>query len=374
MKTTLLQEKLKEGMIAIERISSKSLSLPILNNVLIEATKNFVCLEATNLEIGLKWWILAKTEKEGKITTPSRFFSNFISLLPDEKIEMESTDSVLRIKHNNQDTQIKCFSGEEFPIIPKTEGEKKISIDNKSFCESLNQIVNIPSPSTSRPEISGIYFLLQKNQIVAAATDSFRLGEKKIFFEPPIDKEYSFILPQRTAREIINIFGEKEGFLTAYLSPSQVMFEFPMAEAPRPKIQLVSKLIEGDYPSYQEIIPKKFETQILLKKDGFIEQIKLASLFAKKTNEVRLKVDSKNQKIEIFSQNPDVGEYKTALSGEIKGPSLEASFNYKFLLDGLLSIKSPDIVFGLNGAEGAGVIKPSNSADHLYIAMPMKSG
>lgn len=374
MKTTLLQEKLKEGMVAIERISSKSLSLPILNNVLIEATKNFVCLESTNLEIGLKWWILAKTEKEGKITIPSRFFSNFISLLPNEKIEIESTDSVLRIKHNNQDTQIKCFSGEEFPIIPKTEEEKKISIDNRSFCESLSQIVNIPAPSASRPEISGLYFLLQKNQMVTAATDSFRLGEKKIFFEPPIDKEHSFILPQRTAREIINIFGEKEGFLTVYLSPNQVMFEFPMAEAPHPKIQLVSKLIEGDYPSYQEIIPKKFETQILLKKDDFIEQIKLASLFAKKTNEVGLKIDSKNQKIEIFSQNPDVGEYKTTLSGEIKGPSLEASFNYKFLLDGLLSIKSPDIVFGLNGAEGAGVIKPTNSADHLYVAMPMKGG
>lgn len=374
MKTVLLQEKLKEGITVAERISSKSLALPILNNVLINAGKNFLCLEATNLEIGIRWWILAKTEKEGKITTPSHLLSSFISLLPDGKLEIESTESVLKIKHNEQVTQIKCFSGDDFPVIPKIEEGEGVSIDSNPFCGSLNQVIGIPAPSTSRPEVSGIYFLLQKNQLVVAATDSFRLGEKKIFFENSLIKEYSFILPQRTAREIINIFGEWEGFLKLYLSPNQVMFEFPMPEMPHPKIQLISKLIEGEYPNYQEIIPKKFETQILLKKDDFIEQIKLAAIFAKKTNEVKLRVDSKNQKLEIFSQNPDVGEYRSNLPGEIKGGPLEISFNYKFLVDGLLNIKSQEVVLGLNGEEGAGALKPNSDENYLYIVMPMKSG
>jgi len=373
MKITLLQEKLKEGLLAIERVALKSFSLPILNNVLVKAEKNFLCLEATNLEIGLRWWILAKTEEEGKIAVPSHLFSNFISLLPKEKLELEARESILKIKHNAQTTQIKGLSGDDFPIIPKLEEEKFISIDTKLLSEGLNQVAGIPGLSTSRPEISGVYFLLEKNQLVMVATDSFRLGEKRIFFETPLPQSYSFILPQRTAREIINIFAEREGFLKLYLSPNQVMFEFPMEETSHPKIQLISKLIEGEYPNYQEIIPKKFETQVILKKDNFLEQIKLAALFAKKTNEVRIKIVSKNQKLEIFSQNPDIGEYKADLSGEIKGPGLEISFNYKFLVDGLLNIKSPEIIFGLNGEEGAGLIKPTTDENYLYLVMPMKS-
>jgi len=372
MKVTLLQEKLKEGLLAMERICSKSFSLPMLNNVLLKAEKNFLCLEATNLEIGLRWWILAKIEKEGKIALPCGLFSNFISLLPNKKLELETFESILKIKHNGKDTKIKGFSGDEFPIIPEAEKEHFISIDSPLFSQGLDQVVGLAGLSTSRPEISGVYFLLQKNQLVMAATDSFRLGEKKIFLENPLSQDFSFILPQRTAREIINIFGEREGLLKLYFSSNQVMAEFPMEEIPHPKIQLISKLIEGEYPNYQEIIPKKFETQMSIKKDDFLEQIKLASLFGKKTNELKLKIDSKNQKLEIFCQNPDIGEYKADLSGEIKGPGLEIAFNYKFLLDGLTKIKSPEIIFGLQGEDNAGIIKPRNAEDYLYVVMPMK--
>jgi DNA polymerase-3 subunit beta len=373
MKTVLLQEKLKEGLSAIERISSRSFSLPSLNNVLIKTIKNFICLEATNLEIGLRWWILAKTEKEGEIAVPSGLFSSFISLLPNEKLELESVETNLKIKHGAQTTQIKGFSSEDFPVIPQIKENGAVLFESGPFCEGLGQVIGVPSLSASRPEISGIHFLLQKNQAVIAATDSFRLGEKKISFEGPQKEEVSFILPQKTAREVISIFGEKEGPLRLYFSPNQVMFEFLMTESLHPKIQLISRLVEGEYPNYQEIIPTKFETQALLKKDEFVEQIKLASLFGKKTNEVNLKVDANGQKIEIFSQSPDLGEYKSQLSGEIKGSGIEASFNYKFLLDGLLSIKSQEVFFGLSGKDGAGILKPNNAEDYIYIVMPMKS-
>jgi DNA polymerase-3 subunit beta len=372
MKLTLLQEKLKEGLAAVERICSKSFSLPMLNNVLLKAGKNFLCLEATNLEMGLRWWILAKTESEGKIALPSHLFSNFISLLPNKKLELETLGSILKIKHNGQETKIKGFSGDEFPIIPEVEKEHFISIDSKLFSQGLDQVADLTGSSASRPEISGVYFLLQKNQLVMAATDSFRLGEKKIFFENSLSQDFSFILPQRTAREIINIFGEREGIFKLYFSSNQIMAEFPMEEIPHPKIQLISKLIEGEYPNYQEILPKRFGTQLILKKDDLLEQIKLASLFAKKTNELRLKIDSKNQRLEFFCQNPDIGEYKSDLLGEIKGPGLEIAFNYKFLLDGLAKIKSPEIIFSLESEENAGLIKPKDAQDYVYVVMPMK--
>lgn len=378
MKLIILQEKFKEGLNIVEKISGKSLTLPILNNVLISTKNNFLNLTTTDLEIGINWWTLAKVEKEGQITIPTRLLVNFINLLPNEKIEIEGKNEVLFVKHQNFSTEIKGFSAEEFPIIPNVAGEA-ITIENSLFCQSLNQVVDITSPSSARPEISGVYFLFQKDQIIMTATDSFRLAEKRIFSEIPIgEKSYSFILLQKAARELINIFGEKEGKLNIFFSPNQVMFEFPMAETSHPQIQLISRLIEGEYPNYQEIIPKKYETQIILRKNEFLNQIRLASLFSGKINEVKFKVDPKSQKIEISSRSPDLGEHRSSLPAKIKGAANEISFNHRFLTEGILNIisgkeKNPEIIFELNGGEGPGVLKAFGDESYLYVAMPIKA-
>jgi len=375
MKLLILQEKLKQGLNIIERISSKSLTLPILNNILISTEKSFLNLATTDLEIGINWWVLTKIEKEGKITIPSRLFSNFINLLPNKKISLELKDNNLFIECENYKTQIKGLSAEEFPIIPKITNGDIISIEAPSFCKSLNQIADIAVPSTARPEISGIYFLFQKNLITIAATDSFRLGEKKIFLKnnSPLEKEYSLILPQKTAKELVNIFSEKQGELKMYFSPNQVMFEYPMEETDHAQVQVISRLIEGEYPNYQEIIPKKYTTQLVLNKDEFLNQIKTASLFSGKINEVKIKADPKENKIEIFSQSSEIGEYQSSVPGKVGGEPVEISFNHRFLLDGLLSIKTPEIILELNKETGPGVLKAVGDDTYIYVVMPIKA-
>jgi len=375
MKLLILQEKLKEGLNIIERVSSKSLTLPILNNVLMSSEKNFLNLAATDLEIGINWWTLTKTEKDGKITIPSQLLSSFINLLPNKKISLEVQNSSLLIGCENYKTQIKGVGADEFPIIPKiTEGEF-ISIETFSLCQGLNQVADIAIPSATRPEISGIYFLFQKDLITLAATDSFRLGEKKIFLKnkSSLKKDYSLILPQKTAKELVNIFSEKQGELKIYFSPNQIMFEYPLPETPRPQIQLVSRLIEGEYPNYQEIVPKESTTQLILEKNEFLNQIKSASLFSGKINEVKIKADIKEKKIEIFSQSPEIGEYQSSIPGKIKGEPVEISFNHRFLLDGLSNIKSSEIVFELSGDSGPGVLKPVGDDSYIYVVMPIKA-
>ncbi len=375
MKSIILQEKLKDGLNIVEKISSKSLTLPMLNNILISAEKNFLNLSATDLEIGINWWSLAKIEKEGKIAIPSRLFFNFVNLLPNKKINIEKENNNLIVGCENRETQIKGFSAEEFPIIPKiTEGES-ISINSSSFCQSINQVVDIAIPSTTRPEISGVYFLFQKDLITIVTTDSFRLGEKKIFLKNhfSLKKDYSLILPQKTAREVINIFGEKDKELKIYFSPNQVMFESFMEETKHPQIQLASKIIEGEYPNYQEIIPKKYTTSLRFDKNEFLNQIKSASLFSGKINEVKIKANPKEKKIEIFSQSPEIGNYNSSVLGKIKGEPVEISFNHRFLLDGLLNIKSSEVAFELNGDSGPGVLKPVGDGSYIYVVMPIKS-
>jgi len=376
MKLLILQEKLKEGLNITERVATKSLSLPILNNVLITTEKNFLNLATTDLEIGIKWWTLSKIEEEGKIVVPVRVLSSFINLVLNQKINLETKNNTLFIDCEKYKTQIKGFNAEDFPIIPKIPEQDLILVENSSFCQGLSQIIDITAPSTARPEISGIYFLFQKDSIIMAATDSFRLGEKKLFsettFKGASSKEYSLILPQKAARELINIFGEKKAQLKICFSPNQVMFELPMSETDHPQVQLTSRLIEGDYPNYQEIIPKKFETQIVLQRNEFLNQIKAASIFSGKINEVKFKIDPKKGQVEILSQNPELGEFRSFIRGKIKGRVLEVSFNHRFLADGLSNIKSSEIIFELNGEAGPGVLKPVGDPSYLYVVMPIK--
>ena len=373
MKINILQEILRDGMKIVDRVSQKSLTLPILQNTLLKTSANLLCLEATNLEIGVKCWNLAKTEGEGQIAIPTRVFSNLVASLPNKPVSLEVKGLTLSLKCGQCQTELKGFSASEFPIIPQPKEGEKVEVKSSAFCQAISQVVDIPSPSVARPEVSGIYFSFQKDLIKIVATDSFRLGEKKFFLPSTLSQEYSLILPQQTAKELINIFGEKEADLQVYFSPNQILFETIMPETSHPQTQLVSRLIEGEYPNYQEIIPKKAETQIICLRNEFISQIKTASIFSGKINEVKLKINPKENQIFVFSQNPDLGEYKGSLTGKIKGKEIEVSFNHRFLIDGLLGIKSPEVIFELTNEESPAVLKPVGEEDYLYVAMPIKT-
>lgn len=373
MNLTIKQEILKNGISVVERVSQKNLSLPILQNVLVKGEKNFLNLSTTNLEIGIKWWALAKINKEGEITIPTHLFSNIVNFLPNKVIKLEKKDSALTVECENYYTSLFGLEPEEFPIIPILKEGEKISLNSQKLCQGLSQVVDISSPSVARPEISGVYLHFQNNLIKLAATDSFRLAEKKIFQEMPLSKEISLILPRQTAKEILNIFGEKEIGLQVYFSPSQILFESQMTEIPHPQIQISSKLIEGEYPNYEAIIPKKSETQIILPKTEFLNQIKSASLFSGKINEVSFKINPRKGVVEINSQNLELGKYQSEIPAKIKGKEIKISFNHRFLSDGLFQIKTPEVILELTGEEGPAVLKPVGDESYLYVVMPIKA-
>lgn len=373
MKTSVLKKNLIQGLNIVERITGKNLTLPVLNNVLIKTEKNFLNLTTTNLEIAIQCWILAKIEKEGIITIPAKLLTQFISFLPDEKLNLEIKNQILHITSKNYKSQIKGLSDEEFPIIPKIETKDFIDINLGPFIEGISQVVNFTTMTQTRPELAGLYFNFQKNNARVAATDSFRLAEKNFSFEKPniVNKEIVFILPQRAAQELINICAEEGGKVRIYFTPTQVLFEYLIQDVSYPKIQLVSRLIEGEYPNYQEIIPKNSETKIVLPKNEFINQIKTASLFSGKTNEIQIRTNLSKKEVEFFAQNPDLGENKSTLTAKIEGKDTKISFNHRFLLDGILNIKSQEIIFELNGPDKAAVLKPVGDASYIYVVMPI---
>jgi DNA polymerase III subunit beta len=372
MKLIIIYEKLKEGVKIVERLAQKSLTLPILQNINLKIEKNFLCLSSTNLEMGIKYWSLIKSEKEGQVVVPAKVLSQLIDFLPQKPITLEGKENDLVITCQDYKSTIKGFSQDEFPIIPENKEGESVTVPCSSFCQAVSQVADISSPSVARPEISGVYFVFQKDLIKIVATDSFRLGEQKLFLKNAISQEYSLILPQQTVKEVVNIFGQKEGDLKIYLSPNQILFEYLMPETSHPQIQLTSRLIEGNYPDYEAIIPEKTGTQIQIQKNEFINQIKSASLFAGKTSEILFKIDPKKEKVEVISQNQDLGDYQSSLPAKIKGKELEVSFNHRFLAEGVLKIKSPELLFELTNEESASVIKSTKDEGFLYIVMPIK--
>ncbi|MFA5755250.1 MAG: DNA polymerase III subunit beta [Candidatus Paceibacterota bacterium] len=373
MNFTILAKELKKGLGFTEKITGKNLTLPILNNLLIEALPNFLKISSTDLEVGMQWWGPCKTEKEGSVVVPAKFISQLAGTLGEDKIEIKGKGANLILEGKNIKTQIKGFPTEEFPIIPTFLKDIYIEMDGKKLKDGLSSVVDVTSLSQIKPEISGVYFSFTKANIKLVATDSFRLAEKTIHgeYKNLFNKDIIFILPQKTVKELINILPEEEGKnIRIYFSDSQVMFETFLPNSTHSEINIVSRQIDGEYPTYEEIIPKTSKTKIVVNKDDFNKQIKTAGLFGGKTNEVIIKIEEKG--IEIKSQDSEIGESELNMPAITEGDFSKISFNYKFILDGLTNIKSSEISFEFQGNDGPAVIRPVGDASYLYVIMPIR--
>ncbi len=373
MNIDLLQKNLKEGLSIVGRASSKSSNLPILKNILMDSRNGFLGLSATDLEIGIKWWTLVKVEKEGGIAIPYNSLSSFINFLPNDKINLKEENSNLFIDCKEYKTQIRGVSVDDFPEIPSFSKEKSFIVNSNVLCDSLSQIIDIPSMSKVKPEISGILFSFNEDELKIVATDSYRLAEKKVKVKKEEDGDFSFIIPQRTAREIINIFKEEEKDITVIFGENQILFKVIMDDFDHSKIELTSKIIEGNYPNYESIIPGEYKTQVIINREDFLNKVKAGSVFASKINEVNLHISPEKGEVYLKSGNNDLGNYEAKIEGKSEGEEVKISFNYRFLLDGLTNMKSSEVIFEASNESAPGVLKPVGKSDYIYVVMPIKN-
>lgn len=375
MKINILKENLSKGLNIVEKISGRNLTLPILNNVFISTEENYLKLSTTDLEIGINYWVPAVIEKRGEFTVPVRPFSSLVSLIEEDKLQIEGKEGALMLKGKQYKTQTKGMDAKDFPIIPLVSSKSWVEFNGQDLCHAILQVIDFTAPTQTRPELSGVYFFFEKNEAKIVATDSFRLAEKTISIiskseqSNPVD---SFIFPKNTAREIVNIFFE-DIKIRFYISSGQIMVERVFSETKQPQAQLVSRLIDGEYPNYKDVIPKEHKTRIVLDKEKFLNHIKTASLFSGKSSEIKLISEQKKELLGIFSENVDIGESKSFVSAQVQGEETNTSFNYRFLSEGLSQIKTKEVIFELNGQEGPGLIRPQNEGDYIYVIMPIKA-
>lgn len=356
------QKKFLTALRAVERVVSKNISLPILNAVLLKAEKNQLKLSATNLEIGINYWVGAKTDKEGEVAVPARIFSDFVSNITDEKMGISSDKNILSISSEHYKTKILGMDTKDFPIIPKVQKDQKIKVSPGDLRAALVSVIDSTALSETRPELSGVFVSIGKNKAEFAATDSFRLAEKVIGVSSDFHK--SFIIPRNTGMEIIRISESVEGDLTLAVSDNQLFVGGD-------EFELVSRLIDGRYPDYKRVIPDKFISLAKVGKRELEKNTRMAGIFTSSISDIKLSVGK--GEMEILAKNSDKGEINATLACELKNQPFDVSVNYHYLLDGLKVTPTDSVILEFTGNGSPLVLRGENVKDQVYVIMPLRS-
>jgi len=362
MKITTNQKNLSKALSVVERIVSKNPSLPILNNILLKTESGRLKVSATNLEIGINYILGAKIEETGEIAVPARIFSDFINNIDEEKITLTTKNNILSINTSKYKTQILGFDPKEFPIVPKIKTEPFCTLPVKLLKSSLNTILDSIAVSESRPELSGAYFNFNSKKLILAATDSFRLSERVI--EVNQKENHSFILPRNSVVEMIRVLGDLNDDISVKFGDNQISFY-------NEDFELISRLIDGNYPDYKKVIPEKFISKILVKKEDLEKNVRLAGIFSSSIADIKLACDDKS--LVLTAKNSDRGEIQASVESLLKNEPFEISLNHYYLLDGLKIMPTEHVILEYTGQGSPLVMRPErDSKDLTYLIMPLR--
>jgi DNA polymerase-3 subunit beta len=378
MKFTCTQENLIQGLSIVSHITGKSINLPVLGNVLLKTEGGNVKLSATNLELAVTTLVRGKVEREGEYTVPAKLFQDFISLLPQGRVDLEFVDEGLHIVAGGRETVIRGLAAQEFPLIPKLTKSKGVSFPSVDLRRAINQVVFSVSLSESRPELSGVACWFGGSEgegagsVAFAATDSYRLAER-VMSVAAGTRESRMIVPSRTMLEVGRILSsykdelgvpEEVGWVT---TENQLVVTFGNTE-------LVSRLIEGSFPDYRQIIPEQFGTTAVLDRVEFQKAVKAAALFSRQgLYDVHMAVKPAEGTVGVFSADQGTGRTSTTIQGELEGNETDLVVNFKYLSDGLAAITTPKIRLQLNDATSPMLVLPEGGDErYRYLVMPIR--
>ncbi len=363
MKAECGSEKLKSAILQAEKITGKNLTLPILNSILLIASGSSIKLRSTNLSLGVEIEVPAKVEKEGVIAVSGSVLAGmFSNVFQNESVEISGEEGNLLVKTKKSRVRLKGQPSEDFPTIPIVSG-KEFEIEAKKLTDGIKSVYYSSSVSDIKPEISSVYMYSEGDNLVFVSTDSFRLAEKKTKIKG-IEEIPGILIPFKNVAEILRVFGEMDEKVKVCFNKNQISFSSN-------NIYLTSRVIDGVFPDYRQIIPKEYKTEVVVLKQDLLNALKLSNVFSDKFNQINLSIKPKEKIFELSSQNSDVGENKTYLDAALKGEGIDLSFNYKYFLDCFQSINSDSVVIKLSQSSRPMVISGNGDATFTYLIMPM---
>src|SRR6266481_2916672 len=366
MNFVIIKSGFKESLAVVEKGTGDSQNLPILKNVLVEAENNSCSLTTTNLEIAVRYTVPCKVIEPGKLTVPLQPLHTLVGTPENERISVETKQNVFRLVSDNYEAKLQGMPADDFPIIPKIKNAaESIEIKSDILKDAIRKVMIATQFSDLRPELNSVLFDFSIDVIKCVATDGFRLAEKSIGsgqFSTTIKEPFRILVPLRTVQELIRILKDGET-VHIFRDENQILFKTEMLE-------FISRLVDGNFPDYSAIIPKKFDSEVIIAKTEFVQALRLMSVFGNKNNEVKLTAKD-NKGIEVAAAAESLGENKYVLSAKIKGTPEPIIFNWRYLLDVLKIIDTETVFFGLNDDQKASLLKSPGEGSYFYILKPI---
>lgn len=358
------KDKLKTALSFAEKMTGKNLTLPILGTVLLVVDDKSITIRATNLDIGIEITLPVKVHKKGIVAVPGNILNNLLSNITDETISLEVKDGNLFVQSQKNKAVIKSFPNEDFPTLPVVSSNKKtIQIKPEKLVNGLRSVWYSASVSDIKPEIASVFLGINNKTITFTATDSFRLAEKIIDYETEVDGE-TLLVPIRNVAEIIRVFDATKEDIKISFDDNQISFKSG-------GIYLTSRLIQGVFPDYKQIIPKEHTTEVIVLKQDFVNALKTTTLFADKFNQITLVVDPKGKTFSITSRNPDVGENTAFIDSSFSGEGVSLNFNHRYVVDSLQSITTDSVSLQCNGGSKPLVVQGVGDRSFTALIMPL---
>jgi len=377
MKVTVLQENLARGLSIVSKAVSPRSTLPVLANVLIASDEGRLRLSATNLELGITCWIPARIEEEGSTTVPSRTFNDLVSTLPADQVllKLDVKTQTLNVRGGTSTNDIKCIDAQEFPPLPVPDLDGAVQINVGDFREMIHQVVFAASSDEARPVLMGVLVQVDKDKLTMAAADGFRLSVRKAILSTPAPAPVSAIVPAQALKELARVAtdGEEPIYMVLPKGRGQVVFRVK-------DVEVVSQLIDGTFPDYQQIIPRKYSSRTLVSTSSLLKACKQAEIFAREgSNVARFNIktaqgEMQPSEVEISATSEETGKNETIVEATVDGSGVLIAFNVKFLREVLEVVKTPNVALETSAANAPGVVRPVGDDDFLHVIMPMHLG
>jgi len=372
LKVTSLQENLARGLQIAGRAVSTRGSLPILGNVLLRTENGRLKLTATNLEVGINVWVPAKVDDEGAITVPAKLFTDFVNSLPPGPAELSLNvrTKTVHLKSGPYEANFKGMDAEEFPIIPVAPEKPTTRLAKSTLRRMIGEVAFVATTDDSRPVLTGVLTTFEGDKITMAAADPYRLSVRTASLMTKVETKLDVIIPARSLLEVQRIIDDSEDPVDIFVTPngSQVIFHTEEAD-------LVSRVIEGQFPNYRQVIPSgKAATRIIAQREELLQATRLASLFARDSaNMLRFQVDPGGQSPLVISANAaEVGDNTAKVDATVEGQTTTIAFNSRFVADALSSLTATEVTLELGGPLAPGVVKIVGDDTYLHVVMPLR--
>lgn len=364
MKIECIKEKLHLAVSKAEKIVGKNINLPVLSCLLFETKGNFLVIRSTNLDLGLEISIPVKVLEEGKVAVPANIISMFLNNLNDDKnIFIETNDNILKISSSTSEASIKTVSSEDFPTVPMIDEGKTCKVNSKELIDGIKSVIYSASMSSVKPELASVYIYTNEDGLVFVSTDSFRLAEKVVKTRKVVDLN-SVLIPFKNASDILKIIDNVDIEIEINSTKNQISFSFD-------GLYLVSRVIDGNFPDYKQILPKEEKTKVIVLKQDLINSLKISNIFSDNFNQMNIKAQVGQKNIEVKTKNSNIGENTNKIEANIEGESIEVNFNYKYIVDCLSSIVSDSVSLSFNGVNKPLVVRGTTDKTFTYLVMPM---